>query len=84
MPQVLCPSALLTEAGMAVAYNDTGRPLLITRDAAGAAQVFLNVCQHRGTGLVEGEDVQCAKRLVCPYHGWTYTLDGSLLAFPRP
>lgn len=59
------------------------RPVLMTRSRDGDVNVLLNRCAHRGTVLA-AESCGCAKRFVCPYHGWTYTPDGQLVAIPFP
>ena len=57
-------------------------PVLVVRDAGGRLRAFSNVCPHRASLLVEGRG-SCDRRIVCPYHGWTFGLDGRLLAVPR-
>src|SRR5262249_41452023 len=56
-------------------------PVLLVRDEDGTARAFVNTCRHRGARLVE--DSVCARSIQCPYHAWTYRLDGSLRAAPR-
>ena len=60
-----------------------GESVIVTRDGSGEVRAFYNVCRHRGTRMcVEGEGT-FAGRIQCPYHGWTYGLDGKLLGAPH-
>ena len=58
-----------------------GIPIVVVRDQEGGLRAFLNVCRHRGSLVCEGEGKRSS--LQCPYHAWTYGLDGSLRAAPR-
>jgi phenylpropionate dioxygenase-like ring-hydroxylating dioxygenase large terminal subunit len=56
-------------------------PVVVTRARDGHLRAFLNVCRHRGHVVVEGAGRR--ETLQCPYHAWTYGLDGRLRAAPR-
>jgi choline monooxygenase len=58
-----------------------GLPVVLTRDAEGELRAFLNVCRHRGSEVVSGAGRR--ETLQCPYHAWTYGLDGELRSAPR-
>lgn len=83
VPVVVAASAYLPEPGMSFAQDGYGLPLLVTRNREGRARVFINACQHRGSKLVECREAQRSARVSCPYHAWTYSLDGQLVGVPR-
>jgi phenylpropionate dioxygenase-like ring-hydroxylating dioxygenase large terminal subunit len=56
-------------------------PVVLVRDENGTLRAFLNVCRHRGSLVCEGSGKRAT--LQCPYHAWTYRLDGSLKSAPR-
>jgi Rieske 2Fe-2S family protein len=60
-----------------------GDSVLVTRSAEGAVQAFYNVCRHRGTRLCVQSEGQFAGAIQCPYHAWTYALDGRLIGAPH-
>jgi phenylpropionate dioxygenase-like ring-hydroxylating dioxygenase large terminal subunit len=69
--------------GEVLAVNLLEQPLLLTR-AGGVARAFRNRCPHRGVPFaLPAATVQPCRRLVCPYHGWTYDLKGRLRAAAR-
>ncbi|WP_116366460.1 aromatic ring-hydroxylating oxygenase subunit alpha [Parahaliea mediterranea] len=82
-PQVIGHATQIPEPGDALVYDWLGLPLVTLRDKAGAIATFLNVCRHRGMRLLQNEGQASVRSLVCPYHQWTYGLDGQLRNIPR-
>src|SRR5437762_10547725 len=60
-----------------------GESLIVVRDKRGEIHGFYNVCRHRGSRLIENRDGQLSPAMQCPYHAWTYGLDGRLLGAPH-
>ncbi len=56
--------------------------VIVLRDRGGKVRAFHNVCRHRGTRLCEEERGRLAGTIQCPYHAWTYSLDGRLIGAP--
>jgi choline monooxygenase len=80
-PLALCPSASLANAGDSFAIDVAGLPLLFVRGPDGKLSGFVNACRHRGARL-KPPGASSQRVLVCPYHSWTYALDGTLRGRP--
>src|SRR5262249_24434709 len=57
--------------------------VIVTRDGSGEVRALFNICRHRGTRLCEQAEGHFVDRIQCPYHAWTYDLEGHLLAAPH-
>jgi len=77
---VIAWSGELAGPGSFLTREVYGVPVLVTRDGGRALRAFRNVCTHRGAEVASG--CGSARRLVCPYHGWTFDLAGSLVGQP--
>ncbi len=71
-------ASTLANPGDYVAFELAGQPLMVIREKDGQLRAQSNVCLHRMSTLLQGRGRTAA--IVCPYHGWTYNLDGSLRA----
>ena len=76
-------SEQLENAGDYFLADIGGESIIVTRDSGGRLQAVYNVCRHRGTRMCREGQGKFAGRIQCPYHGWTYALDGRLLGAPH-
>ena len=81
LPQMVALSADLPEVGSQITRDQLPVPVLLTRDAGGVVHALANVCAHRGAQVVD-DGRHCSRRMSCPYHGWSYDLDGTHVGLP--
>ena len=80
--QVVCHVSEVREPGEFATIEVMGERAFVIRDAEGGLRAFHNVCRHRAAAVVDGPNGRCNGAIRCPYHGWTYALDGRLKAVP--
>jgi phenylpropionate dioxygenase-like ring-hydroxylating dioxygenase large terminal subunit len=81
--QLACHVSDVAGPGDWLSFDIVGERALIMRGRDGAVRAFHNVCRHRGSRVAAGERGSCKSALVCPFHGWSYNLDGTLRAVPQ-
>ncbi|HKO67771.1 MAG TPA: aromatic ring-hydroxylating dioxygenase subunit alpha [Burkholderiaceae bacterium] len=79
--QVVCHASDIENPGDWQTLEFLNESIVVIRGDDRQMRAFTNVCRHRGSRLLS-ESSGCAKRLTCPYHGWTYGLDGQLIGVP--
>ena len=79
--QVVCHESDVAEPGDWQTIDYLGESVIVIRGDDRVVRAFSNVCRHRASRVVSGTS-GCARRLTCPYHAWTYALDGRLIGVP--
>ncbi len=80
--QVVCRADDLPDAGDWLVHQLFDQSYIIVRDRDGTLRGFVNACRHRGNAFCEGKGHSA--RFICPYHNWSYGLDGQCLAVAKP
>jgi Rieske 2Fe-2S family protein len=73
----------LPEKGSYFLFEIDNESIIILRDQTGVIRAFYNVCRHRGTRICREAAGQFSKSIQCPYHAWTYALEGQLTGAPN-
>jgi glycine betaine catabolism A len=76
-------AAELPLPGAYLTANVAGESVIVVRQDDGTVAAMLNVCRHRGAQILLQQRGSCGRTLRCPYHSWSYGLDGSLLGAPN-
>src|SRR5271169_975372 len=81
--QVICHLNDIPRPGDYHTLEFLGEPLVAVRGWEANVKAFFNVCRHRGARLLDSSSGRCPGRIVCPYHAWTYDLEGRLVGVPH-
>ena len=82
-PIAVAHASEIANPGEFFTFDDTGVPIIVTRDRDQQVRAYLNVCRHRGARLAN-EPCGKTSSFTCPYHSWSYGLDGQLRGMPQP
>ena len=72
----------IPNVGDYVTFTMFGELAVVVRGKDGKIRAFHNVCRHRAARLVDGDSGNCGRQITCPYHAWTFQLDGQLTGVP--
>jgi carnitine monooxygenase subunit len=81
--QVVCHVNDVPRPGDYHSFEFLGQGVIVLRGEDGQIRSFHNACRHRAARLLDEAQGHCGRRITCPYHAWTYGLDGRLLTVPQ-
>jgi len=80
--QIVCHESELPKPGSYATLPFMNELIFVVRGKDGVIRAFHNVCRHRASRLLDEPLGECGGRIVCPYHAWTYDLEGRLIGVP--
>lgn len=72
----------ISEPGDYLTFDAFDEQIVVIRDQSNGINAFHNVCRHRGGRIAAGKSGHCPRAMICPFHGWSYSLEGKLKGVP--